>query len=499
MGNIGQKIDTGYSLMASTADSNLNLIHKVLPLKFDYLYTTQLLECIKAKLVIPRIQQHIDLGRKVILFHSYNHSKPSHPFDIPYSLYEKLPDSQRIRSQISLFNQLYPEYEQLDLHDLDNPIKTIKKNFTQAFEYNGNVTKMERDFRIKKFNEEGGYRKILIIQEDAGGEGISLHDRFGDQPRVIMYLNLPTKPNKIPQTEGRTYREGLNSNCVYEYIILGTNFEKLVFADKISKRVRTAENLAVGSSARNFEYAIKNGYLNPNSNPPSLNQGTGGKIADMEVNTDTLYKLSLKSYKKSRERGGNGLPEPIGYNMVRWLDAKTNDMLLEPFAGNGEIGRYFPTHTKNDYLEADIEKRANLSINVEKFNRIEPYHFDSHSIRNKYYGISFSEPKKGYVAKAFDYLKDTGRIVAVTKGVDNFLSSRTECVLRMTIYLPAILGFRKIMVIDKVVNPTVRYALSQQHPEPLSFNLIGIGDMEELFRELNKIECPIRLKPDKTI
>lgn len=490
--NLGAIIDSGYSLMLDT--SRYKTLYEVIPLKFDYLYTTQLLECIKAKKAIKRIQSYLDLGYKVVVFHSYNNAVPSHPFDIPYDLYQKLPNSPRIREELSLFRQQYPEYDELDLHDLDNPIKTIKKAFgSRVGVFNGEVTKLERDYIVRRFNQDDSYKDILVVQQEAGKEGLSLHDTTGLKPRVSMVLSLPTKPNTAIQLEGRTYRQGLKSNVNYEYLILHTNFEKLCFADKISKRVRTAENLAVGSNARNLEHSFKEGYLNPSREEPSLNKGVGGKEQDSKVNVSNEFELALKYYETSQNRGDKGLPEPIGMMISKWLGARPNDMLLEPFAGTGNIGRFFKEDTVNDYLEVDLEKRAVLGINAQRSNRLLPITFYQHHLRNKYYGIAFNEPSKGYVEHAFRYLKDTGRIVAVTKGVDKFFQDNPSAVLRAEIYLPKFLGFKKIIVVDKILKEVVRKFL----PEPVKYSFIGVEDMNELFEELKQIEIVGRLVPDK--
>lgn len=487
--NIGSIIDEGYSLMLDT--SRFRTLYEILPLKFDYLYTSQLLECIKARLIIPRIKEHLALGRKIVVFHSYNNSLPSHPFDIPYELYQKLPNSPRIREELSLFNQLYPQFIGLDLHDLKNPIKTLRDEFVSKVGiYNGNVTEYERHRVVKLFNKDDSFKDILVIQKDAGKEGISLHDTTGKHQRVIINLSLLVKPTDLPQTEGRIFREGVKSNAIYEYPVLKTNFEKLIFAEIISKRTRTAENLAVGSRARNFEYAIKEGYLNATSSKPSLLQGVGGKDADMRADIDSDFEKAKKSYKNSIERGYKELPEPIGYKIVQLLGYNANDKLLEPFARYGSIARYFPDNTINDFIEPDINKRATVAVNVAKYNKLSGTHFKELHLKNKYYGIAFNEVERGYQLQAFNHLKDTGRMVIVTKELIKDVWSQNIAVTRFEILLPYMLGYRKILGVDKVLNEHVR-----PHLEKLTFDFRGISDMDRLFDEINKIEPIPRLKP----
>jgi hypothetical protein len=490
--NIGTLIDEGYSIMLD--NSRFRTLHQVLPLKFDYLYTSQLLECIKARLVIPRIKEHLALGRKIVIFHSYNHSLPSHPFnfdDVKDKII-KLPDAPRIREEISLFSQLYPQFEQLDLHDLKNPIKTFKEAFgSRVGFYNGNVTKMERDYIVKKFNQDDSFKDILVAQVDAGREGISLHDTTGIHQRVTITLGLPVKPTTVPQLEGRTFREGVKSDAIYEYAVLKTNFEKFIFAEKISKRTRTAENLAVGSQARNFEQSIKEGYLNAKSEAPSIEQGKGGKESDMKINTDTEFDKAKISYKVSTEQGLKELPEPIGLKIVELLDYGVNEKLLEPFARYGSIARYYPETTLNDFIEPDINKRATVAVNCIKYNKVSGEHFKEMKMTKftKYYGIAFNEIEKGYQLKAFQHLKDTGRMIIVTKELTKDVWSQDIAVTRFEIKLPIMLNFKNIICVDKVLNEYIRCFM----PEKVVYDFRGISDMDRLFEEINKIEVIKRL------
>ncbi|TSE07427.1 DEAD/DEAH box helicase family protein [Aquimarina algiphila] len=268
---IGKRIDEGKELFSSKEFmDSYPLLSQFVYRKFNYNYTNQLLECIKAKAAIPRIKQHLALGRKVVIFHNYNHSLPSHPFD--FDADELLTKSEErenhlfdLKQEIRRFNEEYSELVNLDLSDLVNPRQTIAEAFDTMREFNGNVGKKKRSQYVEDFNRNQSGVDILMVQTKAGKEGISLHDTVGNKQRVLITLGLPTAPTDAIQIEGRIYRIGLKSNAIYEYITLQTHFERYAFADKIAKRSRTAENLAMGEKARNLEIVFKEGYQHGNS------------------------------------------------------------------------------------------------------------------------------------------------------------------------------------------------------------------------------------------
>jgi len=274
--HIGKKIDEGKELFYSTEfRETFKFLSKYVDRKFNYNYTNQLLECIKAKEIGVRIQQHINLGRKVIVFHNYNNSLPSHPFKFDVHKLvrteEEYADVYELSKDIAAFEREYPELVNLDLEDLINPRATLKRSFPDLKEFNGTVSKKKRSTFIEDFNNDYSDTDLLLVQTKAGKEGISLHDKTGKKQRVLITLGLPTAPTDAIQIEGRIYRIGLLSNAVYEYITLQTNFERFAFAEKIAKRSRTAENLAMGEKARNLELVFTEGYLNAHNDEPSTN------------------------------------------------------------------------------------------------------------------------------------------------------------------------------------------------------------------------------------
>ncbi|MEM9363623.1 MAG: DEAD/DEAH box helicase [Bacteroidota bacterium] len=426
--HIGQKIDEGKSLFHSEEfRDKYPLLSKYHQKKFNYNYTNQLLECIKAKEVLPRIQQHLDLGRKVIIFHSYNNSLPSHPFK--FHAHQLITNSEEyinleaLESDIERFEDEYKELVNLDLSNLINARATITKAFPEAFEYNGNVSKTKRLEYIEKFNNNKSQRDILLVQTKAGKEGISLHDKIGNKQRVLITLGLPTAPTDAIQIEGRIYRIGLHSNAIYEYITLQTNFERFAFAEKIATRSRTAENLAMGEKARNLETVFKQGYLNANNNLPSIYQGTGGKSADMQFEVISEFEKSKTYYfgqgkktSKNKSKEGNdyfATPEPLGYKMVQWLNLQPNDSLLEPSAGHGAIGRFFPENTRNTFIEPSYTLSSKLAMNTN--GEIKPIRFEDLSIWNKFEGIVMNPPFGSGGKLAMEHIKKATRHLSLNK------------------------------------------------------------------------------------
>lgn len=379
--------------------------------KYNYLYVNQLLECIKAQESIIRIQQHLDLNRKVVIFHNYNNAAIEHPFQFDVGkllVGENRSLIPRLRNEIKRFDKEYPEFVNLDLSNLHDVRTTITNAFPTARQYNGVVTKKSRSEAINLFNDNDSNTNILLVQIKAGKEGISLHDKLGTKQRVLINMGLPTAPVEAVQSEGRIYRQGLKSNAIYEYVTLQTTFERIAFGQKIAERSRTVENLAMGNLARNLEISFKEGYINSSYEPPSKKQGTGGKEADkFEFNISefdkavTYYYSRGKRTFKNKSREGTdyfATPEFLGFKMVEWINPQPDERGLEPSAGHGAIARWFPEHCNNTFIEPSIHLIGELGINSK--GDIRNGTFESHNPVNKYDFIVMNPPfgKQGKTA-----------------------------------------------------------------------------------------------------
>jgi len=428
---IGQKIDDGIKAINDRDENNKKLypgLDELAKKKHSYLYTNQLLEAIKALHILPRIEKHLKMNRKIILFHGYNNALPSHPFEYDNDLFLEIQNPQKARASLKQFNLDHPEYAGLDLQGLGNPILTIKNKFPESLIFNGTVSKKDRQEAIKLFNDDKSGKDILIVQMDAGKEGISLHDLTGVKQRVIINMGLPVKPTMAIQTEGRAYRIGQMSNAVFEYPVINTNFERFAFASKIADRVKTPENLALGNEARDLETAFKEGYQNAGYINVSDKQGIGGKQSDYTMNTIDEYDKAKTYYygkqkRNNRDKSIEGVdyfatPEPVGLKMAQWLYSKPNEHLLEPSAGDGAIARFFPGDTVNQFIEPSTELRSRLAINAS--GTVRDGNFEDYYVGNKFNGIATNPPfgKGGstaikHIEKDMQHLKDGGRIVAL--------------------------------------------------------------------------------------
>lgn len=520
---IGNLIDEGYKI---ASDKNT---YKYLPdlvkLKFTGHYEAQLLEALKARKVIPRIQEHLSLGRKVVIFHTYNHSFPSHPFDFSDTkLWPADVAWPKVQAEIQAFNTKYPQFAKLDMSGLKNPIDTIRDAFgDKVVMFNGTVSAKERTIIKRKFNDDNSGVDIILVQMEAGKEGISLHDISGIHQRGLLCLGLPIKPTDSIQLEGRIYRIGQMSDAVIEYPVLHLNFEKIAFATKINERAKTAENLAFGEQARNLKDAFKEGYKTPTIDPPSLTQGTGSRDADFVFDAIDPWTMAIKLYinrgkrsAKTKEREGKdyfATPEPIGLKMVEWLYSKPNDNLLEPSAGHGAIGRFFPENTNRKYIEPSYDLRADLAINTS--GQVIHGYFEDHHIINKYDGIAMNPPfgtnsktAMEHLVKALGHLSNGGRVIAIVPDgpsmesrLENYWKSEDSegRVLTGRIKLPSVTFERagtvvntQLLIIDFHMNQDVLKRL----PSLKEYNFRHIEDINQLFKELKDLEMPKRLKAE---
>jgi hypothetical protein len=516
---IGEHINKGmemfYSLYMREKYKYLSIFA---PRKYNYLFVNQLLECIKAQEVHVRIQQHIDLGRKVVVFHSYNNATIKHPFEFNAEELTRVDEKSflyELEREIYMFNQEFPEYVDLDLSGFKNTRKAIIDHFPQAKEFNGTVSKKKRKLNILDFNTDYSPTDVLIVQTKAGREGISLHDKEGGQQRVLITLGLPVAPTEAIQTEGRIYRAGLKSNAIYEYITVQTNFEMIAFATKIAERSKTAENLAMGNLARDLETAFKEGYIGSEFMEPNLDQGVGGKLKDRMIQTISEFDKAKTFYwsrakKNSKTKSSEGIdyyatPEPFGLKILEWIDPQPDERGLEPSSGHGAIARWFPKNTINKFIEPSYTLSAELEINTngEVINeRFEDFYFG-----NKFEFIAMNPPFgvggsvaithiKKAVSQMYIYSKSPSRLFAIVpqgnsmnKRLEAFYLSDDFRMFRLTgeILLPSCMFERAG---TKVFCKLIRIERHTKKNE-YTFNQIDLTrckDINEFFDEIEELE-----------
>ena len=449
-----------------------------------YTRRMQFLESIKVADALDRMNEHLDLGRKIVLFHSYNNAEPVHPFQLGY-----LNLDAEGRQLAQEWMKDHPALVQMNFKRLQNPRALVANAFGSRVRFfNGEEKGKDRAAAIKAFNDDASGVDILMVQMDAGKEGISLHDVTGTgKQRVLMNAALPVKPTDAIQTEGRIYRIGVKSNAIQEYLVLHTAMERSAFGSKISTRTGTVENMALGKMARTLTDSFKSGYLNAHSEVPSAEQGMGGKKQDaaelLGSDMDRAKSYYFGRMKKtSRNKAAEGVdyfatPEPVGLTMVRFLEAKAGMDLLEPSAGHGAIGRFFPDFTANKFVEPSRTLADELRIKVAS-GKVEMMPFEDLHIVNKFDGVAMNPPfgTAGRLAgehlhKASRHLRQGGRLVAIIpegpamqKRFDAWLEAEgADMHLRASYGLPTVTFERagtsvktRIVVLDKADLWTVK-------------------------------------------
>jgi hypothetical protein len=509
--NLGYQIDEGMRWVFENHKEHRE-ISEAARERWNHLYKTQLLESLKAREVTGRVRQHLELGRKVIVFHSYNAAHPAHPFQFGQG------------GPAEAFAAARPDLVGLDLSGLANAIDTITGAFPgRSAAFNGTVPKKERAAAVRRFNDDDSGLDVLVVQLEAGKEGISLHDTTGAKPRVVMTLALPTKPTDAIQAEGRAYRVGNKSNAVFEYPVTGLAFEASTFGQKVATRAKTAENLALGAQARDLEAGFRDGYANAATIDPGPEQGRGGRDGDRAAVRTSPFQRAKSYYyarqkRTSRDKSREGVdyfatPEPVGFKLVEWLGLAPGMDMLEPSAGHGAIARFTPDGVRGVFVEPSYELAAQLELNTNGTVRREG--FEDLHVSQKFDGVAMNPPfgsggrtAVDHVAKAAKHLRDGGRIVAIIpRGpaadakFDKWYhdDAQAELVLVASLDLPAVTFGRagtsvatRVVVLDRVADADRRASHPTRSPADLS-----AGTIEELFDRLEHFTMPDPVRPVK--
>jgi hypothetical protein len=441
---------------------------------YDYNYTTKLLESLRASMVIPRIQDHLDLGRKVVVFHRRKQANVAPPFQMildnslikahekmglaiasAYKVDEAKENLENVKNQIEDFKIKYSELLKFEQTlNYDPAIDQLNSAFPGKVVFiNGDTAKKDKSGNIVKFNDDNSGKDIIVIQEEAGKEGISLHDTSGEHQRVLINLSLPISSTTALQIEGRVYRIGQATNAVFENPLLGLDMEIADFGQKINKKLSTTENLAIGSQARDLLRSFAEGVLfNSGKDKPNKEQGVGGKEYDKKATQldMTEFKKAMLIYDSNQKNRGSrdsrqgkdyyATAEPLGQKMVEWLDINPGESVMEPSAGHGAIAMWFPEKANATVIEPSYSLFSKLNARAGGGNRkIINDIFENHNVVNKYHGIAMNPPFGSggktaidHVEKAFEHLHNNGRIVAIIpqgqadKRLDKFLNGEDD-------------------------------------------------------------------------
>lgn len=498
----------------------------------DYNYGSALFETMKVSAAIDRIKQHLDLGRKVVIFHRRVESKE--PLEAPFAYMLRVANEQikmmkpgkerdeYIKECTEFRNKYADLLEWEKTLDYSMPREQIAKVFgdKNVLFFSGKESKKVKDKAVDTFNDDDSGKNIIVIQEASGKEGISLHDTTSKHQRVCITLALPQSPITALQIEGRIYRIGNMSNAIFEYPILGLNSEMMLFGEKFNNQVSTTENLALGSQARNLRDSFANGILEHSGIVPIENQGVGGKEFDAATPSENdpfdnavLDYYSNQKLNKNNREGSDYFPtpEPLGYKMVEWAGLGEGDSVLEPSAGHGAIARYVPKTNEMVSIEPSQSLFTKLQLKAGGLGRkFLNNTFENYALNNKHDVIVMNPPfgKAGalaiqHVDKAFKHLDEGGRIVAIIprgstdKKFEKWYNEQKNVAMRAEVNLPDILfqqaGTRvvcRVVVLDKISDAALRSKAG--YPEKI--DLGGHYDkIEDFFNDLRDIEMPERI------
>lgn len=539
---IGKKIDEGFDWLRD--QPKYSELSDFLRGRFTGQQKYYLLEAIKAKQAIPLIKEYLKEGKKVVIFHNFNKGGADNPFAISREGMDHLERldgelADHILEQYHEFQAERPDLADLDLNDLESPIETLSKAFgDELVLYNGTLSKGEREKNKNSFNNDDSKTKIILVQSAAGQAGVSLHDTTGKHQRALINLGLPTRPSEAIQQEGRIYRVGNKSNAIFRYLNTGTYMEQTAFATKLAERAGTVENIALGEMARSLKQAYVEAFEESQEGdgwkkylPGSKTEGTGGKANDYRQEKATDFDRAKAVYfgkqkKNSRTKSREGVdyfatPEPVGYKMVQWLQAKPGQSLLEPSAGDGAIARWMPDNTYNTVVEPSRDLTPKLMRNVAGAKVVEST-FENFDLHNKFDGIAMNPPfghggktAVEHVAKAYQHLKDGGRLIAIIpdgsacqKHFDKWFYGDPEAkrkadrgiadgVLMADIHLPSVTFDRagtnvntRMVVIDKYTDEGTRQVAEAEARGRID---IAADDVSELFDRIEGMDMPERL------
>lgn len=528
-GGIGHKIDEGFKFLSDN-HAAYGELQQALMKQFNKSQQKYLIESIKAREVIPLIQEYVKKGKKVVLFHqSMVEHKNIHPFQLKPSA--DLAENSEVWAQWKAFKSARPDLVNLSLGNIPAPMETLRKELGgHAVFINGSVPKKDRAKNIEQFNDDNSGVNIIVCQQDAANAGISLHDTTGKHPRVLINIAMPERPSYAMQIEGRIYRVGNASNAVFRYLSTGTDIEKNMFASTIGGRAASVENLAVGNAARGLRESFRDLYQETMDGswrrrlPGAKGEGTGGKEMDYAVTADlsdydrakSFYFAHQKRTSRTKAQEGNdyfATPEPIGYKMVEWLGLKSGEKALEPSAGHGAISRWFPETTERTIVEPSGKLMPLAQMNTPGAKAVHGS-FEDFNIVNKFDGIAMNPPYGTggktaieHLQKAFKQLHDGGRVVAIIPegpAADKRYSKMmeeisSEVVPIADIHLPAVAFSRAgtkvgthIVVLDRYTGKAAHQAALDHFGGADDIDLRDIDDIKDLFDRMENMTLPER-------
>jgi hypothetical protein len=156
-------------------------LNDVMRSSINYLARMQLLEAIKAKAAVADIEKHLAIGRKVVVFHDFNKGGGFNPF-VPLRDLSLLGDDNALKALADL-TEKHPNWDTLDFTGYPPPAQALKAAFGDRAGVFSGLNKKDRDSQLAAFNAANSGVDVLIVQADAGGAGVSMHDVTGTHRR----------------------------------------------------------------------------------------------------------------------------------------------------------------------------------------------------------------------------------------------------------------------------------------------------------------------------
>ena len=274
------------------------------------------------------------MGRKVVVFHDYNQGGGFNPFDMNERAMGKSFRKAAIPISSTRSSEFKTEFKDLigsDLFKASSPIANFQKQFPGVLLVNGLVPAKTRRENVARFQDDAS-PQLILVQSQAGKEGISLHDTTGKHQRVLFNLGQPTQPTMAMQQEGRIYRMGQVTDAIIRYLNTGTNWERWAFATTIAQRASAAENLGSGELARALGIPSSAGSRKAGTGAGMEDEGKGGKARDAAAN-NALSESTTGPRRSTSERRRktvgprrrrNGLLRHAGADRRRWSSSPTS-------------------------------------------------------------------------------------------------------------------------------------------------------------------------------
>ena len=120
---------------------------------------------------------------------------------------------------------------------------------------------------IDRFQKPDGEDRLIIMNTKIGGQGISLHDLYGDR-ETFVYLSPDYSIINIFQAVGRFYRTGLKSD-VYIYLVYGVHegCSETNIINALSTKNKVLKGSIPGTEMESLDEDVKNKILFPGEYP----------------------------------------------------------------------------------------------------------------------------------------------------------------------------------------------------------------------------------------